>query len=173
MTLLRAANCAEYDEAAEERSIVLALDGESELQPPRAHVSVHETAAAACRRRLPPPPAPLTLAAPPPLSPPFVAAHTLGNALRDVMWAHPHVQLASYTQEHPSSTDIIVRCQTSGAISAEQGVAEALQMTQGILCHMSSTMAAAVEEWQRRQGGAGKQQQQQQPGGDAMDDEDS
>ena len=97
------------------------------------------------------------------------------------MWAHPHVQLASYTQEHPSSTDIILRCQTSGVISAEQGVVEALQMTKGILRHMASTMDAAVEEWQQRQdSGGGKQQQRQQqqqqqqqqrPGGDAMDED--
>jgi DNA-directed RNA polymerase subunit L len=134
---------------------------------------VSQTAAAAAtagpRCRLP-------LLTPAPLAP-LVAAHTLGNALRDVMWAHPHVQLASYTQEHPSSTDIILRCQTTGAISAEQGVVEALQMTQGILRHMASTMDAAVEEWQQRQDrGGGKQQQQRQqqqqrPGGDAMDED--
>lgn len=92
------------------------------------------------------------------------AAHTLGNALRDVMWSHPHIQLASYTQEHPSSADIILRCQTSGPISAEQGVAEALMMTQEILHHVGDTMAAAAAAWaaahpeEQQQGGGGEQQ---------------
>ena len=114
---------------------------------------------------------------------PRPAAHTLGNALRDVMWSHPHVQLASYTQEHPSSQEILLRCQTSGAISAEQGVAEALQMMQQMLAHMGQTMEGAVAQWQAQhpegqqqqqagqqagqQRGKQRQQQQQQGGGDA------
>ena len=47
---------AEYDEAAEERSIVLALDGESELQPPRAHVRCPPDCRHRPRHRLPPAP---------------------------------------------------------------------------------------------------------------------
>eukprot|EP00887_Chlorella_sp_A99_P002613 scaffold6.g2613.t1 len=92
--------------------------------------------------------------------------HTLGNALRDVMWAHPHIQLASYTQEHPTSTDILLRCQTSGDISAEQGVVEALHMAKAMLAQMGDSMAAAHEEWERTQaaGGGARQQQQERRG---------
>ena len=91
------------------------------------------------------------------------AAHTLGNALRDVMWSHPHVQLASYTQEHPSSQEILLRCQTSSAISAEQGVVEALQIMQQMLRHMGATMEAAAAGWQGgQQAQQGQQQQKQQ-----------
>jgi len=86
------------------------------------------------------------------------AAHTLGNALRDVMWSHPYIELAAYTQEHPSTNEIILRCQTTGAIPADQGFVEALHMTQLILGHMSSTMDDAVERWQRQP----REQQQQQ-----------
>lgn len=82
------------------------------------------------------------------------------------MWSHPHVQLASYTQEHPSSQEILLRCQTSGAISAEQGVVEALQIMQQMLRHMGATMEAAADDWQaRQQGGQRQQQQQEQDGG--------
>ncbi|PSC69823.1 DNA-directed RNA polymerase I RPAC2 [Micractinium conductrix] len=104
--------------------------------------------------------------------------HTLGNALRDVMWAHPHVELAAYTQEHPSVNEIILRCQTTGAITAEQGVGEALLMTKDILGHMAGTMDEAVEAWQAAHGGnaaaaaaaaGSRQQQQQQPA--AMDED--
>lgn len=88
------------------------------------------------------------------------ADHTLGNALRDVMWSHPHVQLASYTQEHPTSTEVLVRCQTSGAISAEQGVVEALEISKHMLAHMEDSMDAAFDAWQQEHQG---QQQQQLP----------
>lgn len=88
------------------------------------------------------------------------------------MWSHPHIQLASYTQEHPSSTDILVRCQTSGAITAGQAVAEALHMTKAILSHMSATMDAAVQQWEQQHGpiaaAACKQQQQR---GEAMEED--
>lgn len=95
------------------------------------------------------------------------------------MWAHPHVQLASYTQEHPSLNEIVVRCQTSGAVTAEQAVAEALHMTQDILHHMADTMDAAVANWQQQHGDvagggeAGGQRQQQrrrQPPGSGRDE---
>ncbi|PRW56845.1 hypothetical protein C2E21_4807 [Chlorella sorokiniana] len=91
--------------------------------------------------------------------------HTLGNALRDVMWSHPHVQLASYTQEHPSSQEILLRCQTNGAVSAEQGVVEALHIMQQMLRHMGSTMEAAAADWQAGQQGEQQQRQQEQDGG--------
>jgi hypothetical protein len=61
----------------------------------------------------------------------------------------PHVQIASYTQEHPSSNEVIVRCQTSGAISAEQGVVEALHIAKQKLnlvqvCSSAAAAAAAA-----------------------------
>jgi DNA-directed RNA polymerase subunit L len=92
-----------------------------------------------------------------------LAAHTLGNALRDVMWLHPHVQLASYTQEHPSDSEILVRCQTSGAISAEQAVCEALGMTKDMLSHMAATMEDAMAAWQDRQAAGNGQQAAHEP----------
>ena len=58
----------------------------------------------------------------------------------------PHVQLASYTQEHPGSTEIVVQCQTTGAISAEQGVVEALVIAKDVLGHMEDSMTAAVAQ---------------------------
>jgi len=48
----------------------------------------------------------------------------------------PHVEVASYTREHPSSNEVVIRCQTSGAISAEQGVVEALVMAKQMLEHV-------------------------------------
>lgn len=66
------------------------------------------------------------------------------------MWAHPHVELASYTQEHPSSTEIVMRCQTTSAISAEQGVIEALHMAKQVLDHVGDTMNEAVQDWEQK-----------------------
>lgn len=48
----------------------------------------------------------------------------------------PHVEVASYTREHPTSNEVVIRCQTSGAISAEQGVVEALVMAKQMLEHV-------------------------------------
>ncbi len=82
------------------------------------------------------------------------------------MWSHPHVQLASYTQEHPSASEIIVRCQTTGVIPAEQAVVEALHMTKEILTHIGATMEDAVARWEQEHGpvgGSSKPQQQRQP----------
>lgn len=114
------------ESAAEQRAIVLALDGET---------------------------------------------HTLGNTLRDIMWSHPHIELASYTQEHPSINEIILRCQTNAAIPAEQGVVEALHITKAILGHMGESMAEAAERWEDQYGGGGGQQHQQreEDGAAAMD----
>lgn len=60
----------------------------------------------------------------------------------------PHVQVASYTQEHPNQSEILVRCQTNGFCSAEQGVVESLHITKEIAAHMQvgamSGGAAAV-----------------------------
>ena len=75
------------------------------------------------------------------------------------MWSHPHITLASYTKEHPSSSDVVVRCQTTGAVSAEQGLVEALQIAKEMLGAVSAAMDAAVDEW--RAGGHAV------PGGDA------
>jgi predicted TIM-barrel enzyme len=80
------------------------------------------------------------------------------------MWSHPHVQLASYTQEHPSANEIIVRCQTTGVIPAEQAVVEALHMTKEILTHIGATMDDAVARWEQQHGpvgGSSRQQAQQ------------
>lgn len=147
-----------------DKSIALSLDGESKQNgncgPQRAPFAAAAAAAPPCWQFQ------LSRA----IAVVATAAHTLGNALRDVMWAHPHVQLASYTQEHPSSTEIIVRCQTSGAISAEQGVVESLQMAQATLRHISASMDAAVQGWQQLHpsdsSGSEQAQQQQQPGSD-------
>lgn len=78
------------------------------------------------------------------------------------MWSHPHIELASYTQEHPSVNEIILRCQTNAAIPAEQGVVEALHIAKAILSHMGNTMAEAAQKWEAQHGGAGGQQHQQQ-----------
>ncbi|KAL4427876.1 hypothetical protein ABPG75_001965 [Micractinium tetrahymenae] len=105
--------------------------------------------------------------------------HTLGNTLRDVMWSHPHIELASYTQEHPSVNEIILRCQTNAAIPAEQGVVEALHITKAILSHMGDTMAEAAKRWEEQHGGGGdggqrrQQRQQRQGDGAAAMNEDS
>lgn len=78
--------------------------------------------------------------------------HTLGNILRDVMWTHPHIELASYSQEHPSKNEILLRCQTSGLISGEQATVEALHMTKEMLEHVETTMNAAVAEYEAKHG---------------------
>lgn len=82
---------------------------------------------------------------------PHHADHTLGNMLRDIMWQHPYVQLASYTKEHPTSTEVLVRCQTSAEVSAEQGVVEALHIGKAMLSVAEEGMSAAVETWRQQQ----------------------
>jgi len=62
----------------------------------------------------------------------------------------PHVEVASYTMEHPSSTEVLLRCQTTGAISAEQGLVDALQTMKQVLLHMGTSMRAAVAEFERK-----------------------
>uniref|UniRef100_A0A1D1ZVL8 DNA-directed RNA polymerase RBP11-like dimerisation domain-containing protein n=1 Tax=Auxenochlorella protothecoides TaxID=3075 RepID=A0A1D1ZVL8_AUXPR len=77
--------------------------------------------------------------------------HTFGNVLREVMWMHPHIQLSSYTKEHPNLSEILIRCQTNGVVSAEQGMVESLHLAKEVLMHVEDTMAAAVKRFQQQQ----------------------
>ena len=63
------------------------------------------------------------------------------------MWSHPHITLASYTKEHPTNTSVVVRCQTTGAISANQGLVESLEITRLMMGAVSEAMDAAVAQW--------------------------
>jgi DNA-directed RNA polymerase subunit L len=55
--------------------------------------------------------------------------------------------------EHPTSTEVLVRCQTTGAISAEEGMVGALLQTKEVLAHVDQSMAKAVEMYETAGGG--------------------
>ena len=54
----------------------------------------------------------------------------------------PHVELVSYTQDHPTSTEVVVRCQTNGQITAEHAVVEALLGTRSVPARVRIALAA-------------------------------
>lgn len=63
----------------------------------------------------------------------------------------PHVEVASYAQEHPSKNEILFRCQTSGLISGEQCIVESLELTKDILSMVDDEMDAALARWNEQQ----------------------
>lgn len=58
------------------------------------------------------------------------------NALHPLCRCSPHVQLSSYTKEHPNLSEILIRCQTNGVVSAEQGMVESLHLAKEVLMHV-------------------------------------
>ncbi|PSC69710.1 DNA-directed RNA polymerase I and III 14 KDA polypeptide [Micractinium conductrix] len=84
-------------------------------------------------------------------------SHSLGAAVTDVAWLHPHTELAAYTTEHPVYRHINMRMQTtaSSGVGGEQALAEVLHMTQDIFGVVGDKMAAAaaaeLERQQQRQ----------------------
>lgn len=80
-------------------------------------------------------------------------SHTLGAAVSDVAWLHPHTELAAYTTEHPVYRHINMRMQTtqSSGVSGEQALAEVLHMTQDIFKVVGEKMAAAADAELERQ----------------------
>lgn len=81
-------------------------------------------------------------------------SHTLGAAVTDVAWLHPHTELAAYTTEHPVYRHINMRMQTtaSSGVGGEQVLSEVLQLTRDIFDVVGEKMeAAAAAELERQQ----------------------
>ncbi len=67
----------------------------------------------------------------------------------------PEVEVASYTQDNPNAPDVVIRCQTTGAVTARAAAAEALGVAKAMLGEVSAAMDAAVADFERRQRGGG------------------
>ncbi|KAL6776233.1 hypothetical protein ACKKBG_A20330 [Auxenochlorella protothecoides x Auxenochlorella symbiontica] len=82
-------------------------------------------------------------------------SHTLGNAFRDVAWAHPAVEAAGYSQEHPGYNHVNLRVQTrAGAgVSGEQGLAQSLELLKDLVGVVGEGMGSAMAAWEARQAG--------------------
>ena len=83
--------------------------------------------------------------------------HTLGNVVRDVAWLHPAVEFSGYSLEHPVYRHVNLRVQTvpgseeDSTASAEQALAESLELTQALFKEIGRAMATDVAEgWEAR-----------------------
>ncbi|KAG7672653.1 hypothetical protein Ndes2526B_g08817 [Nannochloris sp. 'desiccata'] len=73
--------------------------------------------------------------------------HTFGNMLRDAMWTHPHVTVAQYTQEEViPGNQLLIQCQTTDAITAEQGMVESLHIMKEMFITIGDEMDNAMKK---------------------------
>lgn len=81
--------------------------------------------------------------------------HTLGNAIRYMLNRHPGVVFAGYSVPHPSDEVVNVCVQTSGQLSAQQALREAVTDLALVCGHVSDVFDEAVKAYRGRTGGGG------------------
>jgi len=72
--------------------------------------------------------------------------HTLANALRFMLNKNPHVEFCGYSIPHPTDAVVNLRVQTTGEITAQEALREALLNLKAACAHIKTTFQAEVAE---------------------------
>jgi DNA-directed RNA polymerase subunit L len=64
----------------------------------------------------------------------------------------PHITIAQYAQEDPNSSNsqLIVQCQSTNAVPAEQSLVESLHMMKEMCLAVQETLDSAVQEFEKK-----------------------